>query len=111
MIIHGLRDVVHDINSCPRGFHVEVWSYLDERGEICLYTSELLSPNSWTTGHDQSERRIYYTRYDGYSDPEWSTTRKIREAVRDAWGGMPGTMGSVRKTANRKASARKGARI
>lgn len=87
--IIGIRDTVRDIRDCPRdrGLHVEVWSYLDDDGDVHVYASDWLSVNTWTTGHE-GERQLDCGSpdpTDEYGD-RISITQSIRQAVEHAWG-------------------------
>ena len=55
--IIGIRNAVEDIRDVPAGVHVEVWSRL-ENGKVRIWTSEYLSRNQWTVGHDADEHEL-----------------------------------------------------
>ena len=90
--ITGIRQAVQDIQSCPRGFHVEVWAERSEDGSVHVWTSEWLSQSSWTTNHPDSEvcldDAIGHVRFlaEVY-DKRMSLTATIKEAVQICFGG------------------------
>lgn len=105
--IIGIRQVVSDIKTCPRGFHVEVWSYLDDKNDIRIYATEWLSINTWTNpARHEDEKRIYWI---GMEEEGRSLTEAIRLAVMKAWGleaelETPGTAKGI-KTVRRSGGA------
>lgn len=57
--VTGYRRVISDYTHVPSGYHVEIWGVVDsDKRTIELYTSEYLTPNSWTTNHADGERRF-----------------------------------------------------
>lgn len=79
----GIRNAVRDINRVPAGFHVEVWSRL-EGGKVRIWTSEYLSDNSWTVGHDADEHELDWREEIGraeYFGESISKTEALRRAV------------------------------
>ncbi len=81
--IIGIRNAVRDINGVPAGFHVEVWSRL-ENGKVHIWTSEYLSRNSWTVGHDEDEHELDWREEierAEYLGESISTTEALRRAV------------------------------
>jgi len=88
--IRGIREAVRDIASCPQGFHVEIWSEMDG-DDIVVWSSDLCSQNTWTTGHAPTERcldsAMAEIREDAlYDGGRISTTEVIRKAVEKVWG-------------------------
>ncbi len=86
--VRGARNVATEMRHVPRGFHVEVWSYKDEKGDVQLYTSEYLSQNSWTINHPEGERRLDEHIYDvrvEYAYDHVTLERILKEAAHRAW--------------------------
>lgn len=85
--IRNIRRTVNEYDNTPRGFHVEVWSSRAKDGAIEVWTSDLLSQNSWTENHAEDERRLD-TEMAAWRawNPNLSTTALIRRAVADTWG-------------------------
>lgn len=54
--IVGARKAAREIRECPKGFHVEVWSYMDGKKAVQVYTTDWLSQNSWTVNHAEGHR-------------------------------------------------------
>lgn len=73
--VYGVRGVVRDLLHCPQSFHYEVWGEMDENGDVTIWTSQLLSQNTWTTNHKKSERCISDTIGEILYDAEWSGER------------------------------------
>lgn len=88
--IIGIRRAVREIRECPAGFHVEVWTYLDDKGDIQVYTSEYLSANSWTNpARHQGERQIRWRDVEDEMAAEGrrcSLTDLIRIGASREWG-------------------------
>ena len=56
MKIKGLRQVVHDLKTVPRGFHLQVWCEFAPDGETCeIWTGECLPQGSWERYPDHPE--------------------------------------------------------
>ena len=83
--VYGLKSAAGDINRCRSGYHVQVWSHADADGNISLYTSEAPILTVWTSGVPEGDKRI---EYEEYARSRWSTSRKLRAAVRNAYGGQ-----------------------
>lgn len=89
--IKNLRKTVSEYKNVPKGFHVEVWSCQNYKGEIELWTSEYLTQNSWTEYRQNPE----FKRLDGMISQIWeedlydgvkrSLTDTIRLAVERKW--------------------------
>lgn len=87
MKIVGLKKAVGEFLSTPRGWHVEIWAYVKD-GTIQVYTSDLLSDNSWTVGHDDDEIRL--DNRDGVVYPVgngMSWTQALRDEIDAVFGG------------------------
>lgn len=111
--IIGIRQAVSDIKTCPAGFHVEVWSRLDDKGDIQVYTSEYLSMNSWTNpARHRDERQIRWRDVEDEMAAEGkrcSLTDLIRIGAMREWGldaepETPGTATGI-KTVRRSGGA------
>ncbi len=99
--IKNLRRTVSEYKNVPKGFHVEVWSRQNHRGEVELWTSELLSPTSWTEYRDNPE----FVKLDGEirqirTEDECfgvkrSYTDTIKMAVERKWGTERGLVPST----------------
>ena len=83
--ILGIRKVVSEVRAVPHGFHVEIWGYKTEQGDIQLYTSEYLSQNSWTIGHDEGEVDITLRVYTVMDWDGVSMTEAIKRTVAEVW--------------------------
>ncbi len=88
--ITGLREVVSDLLHCPVGFHYEVWSDASDDG-IEIWTSDLMSQNTWTINHAEGERELTGTIHEIRERSEWegsrvSMTEAVRRAVEEVWG-------------------------
>lgn len=89
--IKNLRRTVSEYKNVPKGFHVEVWSSMNHKGEVELWTSEYLTQNSWTEYRDNPE----FVKLDGmmslireedlYDGVKRSLTDTIRLAVERKW--------------------------
>lgn len=88
MKIIGIRKAVQDIKGVPKGFHVEVWSERNEKGDVEVWTSEYLSQNSWTTNHPINQKCLDRFMSEVYmmEDGEVSVTEQIRRAVAEVYG-------------------------
>lgn len=88
MKIIGIRKAVQDIKGVPKGFHVEVWSERNEKGDVEVWTSEYLSQNSWTTNHPVSQKCLdrYMSEVYMMEDEDISLTEQIRRAVAEVYG-------------------------
>ena len=88
MKIIGIRKAVQDIKGVPKGFHVEVWSEKNEKGDVEVWTSEYLSQNSWTINHPASHKRLDGLMSQVYmmEDGDISITEQIRRAVAEVYG-------------------------
>ena len=88
MKIIGIRKAVQDIKGVPKGFHVEVWSEKNERGDVEVWTSEYLSQNSWTINHPASHKCLDGLMSQVYmmENGEVSVTEQIRRAVAEVYG-------------------------
>lgn len=58
MKIVGLNAALKDIRECPDLFHLEVWGRKVKEGVVEIWTSELLTENSWTEYKDSDYVRI-----------------------------------------------------
>lgn len=88
--ISGLREVVSALLHCPPGFHFEVWSEAADDG-IEIWTSDLLSQNSWTINHEEGWRELTGTIREIRDRSEEvgsrvSMTEAVRRAVMEVWG-------------------------
>lgn len=86
--IRQVRRTAAEMRQCPRGFHVEVWSYKDEKGDVVLYTSDYLSQNMWTINHPPEERQLDEHIYDvrvEYAYDHVTLERILKEAAHRAW--------------------------
>ena len=88
MKIIGIKQAVQDIKGVPKGFHVEVWSEKNEKGDVEVWTSEYLSQNSWTINHPASHKRLDGLMSQVYmmENGEVSVTEQIRRAVAEVYG-------------------------
>lgn len=88
MKIIGIKKAVQDIKGVPKGFHVEVWSEKNEKGDVEVWTSEYLSQNSWTINHPASHKRLDGLMSQVYmmENGEVSVTEQIRRAVAEVYG-------------------------
>ena len=88
MKIIGIRKAVQDIKGVPKGFHVEVWSEKNEKGDVEVWTSEYLSQNSWTINHPASHKCLdsYMSQVYMMENGEVSVTEQIRRAVAEVYG-------------------------
>lgn len=88
MKIIGIRQVVQDIKGVPEGFHVEVWSEKNERGEVEVWTTEYLSQNSWTINHPVGQERLdgLMSQIRMMEDGKVSVTEQVRRAVAEVYG-------------------------
>lgn len=78
--IVGIKKAVHDMRQAPKGYHCEIWAKRNGK-KVVLWTSEYLTPNSWTTGIEgwkRIESDVIRLREAGYS---W--TEAIRTAAEE----------------------------
>lgn len=86
--VRNLRKVATELRHTPEGFHQEVWSYENGSREIVLYTSEYLSLNSWTIGHDPDEKKLdehIHELQEAYRYDDVTLERILKEAALAAW--------------------------
>jgi len=84
--VHGVKQAVGELMRTPRGFHQEVWSSRDEKGEIWVWTSQYLDQNSWTINHPPEEKRVD-TAANMYRscNERMSMTAALKQAAIDVW--------------------------
>lgn len=87
--IVGAKKAAGAIRNCPKGFHVEVWSYMDGK-TVQIYTTDYLTQNSWTINHAEGHRcisnelaNLEYA--DWYLGEKMSLTERIKMAAATVW--------------------------
>ncbi|MBS7382380.1 MAG: hypothetical protein KIG18_01500 [Candidatus Methanomethylophilaceae archaeon] len=76
--IVGIKKAAHDMLWAPKGFHCEIWAKRNGK-KVVLWTSEYLTPESWTSGIEgftRIDRRVREYKNIGYT---W--TKAIRIAA------------------------------
>jgi hypothetical protein len=88
MKVIGVRKAASNYIHCPKGFHVEIWCNLNKEGDIEVWTSELLTCNSWTTGVQgkRIDTTNTFRRPWAYgSNDNVPLTKRIKEAAIELW--------------------------
>ena len=88
--VFGVRGVVSDLLHCPQGFHYEVWGEMDGDGRVEIWTSQLLSQNTWTINHHENEWCISGTINEIMDDARWedehvTLTQAVLRAIDLVW--------------------------
>ena len=88
--VFGARGVVSDLLHCPQGFHYEVWGEKDEDGRVEVWTSQLLSQNTWTINHKAGEESLLGTIHEILDDARWDSrhitlTQAVLRAIDLVW--------------------------
>lgn len=84
--IHGIRSVIQEMEDCPDGWHLEVWSSQEGDG-IEVWTSGYLSPRNHTLysrdcGYRRIDDAMHVLEADGV---HVSPTALVRSAVMHVW--------------------------
>ncbi len=88
--VYGVRGVVSELLHCPQGFHREVWGEMNEDGEVEIWTSQLLSQNTWTINHPENEKSLFGVIHEilwmaRYDDEHVTLTQAVLRAIDLVW--------------------------